>query len=221
MLIDSLIVNSGPAYLLGKPFSQFKSCTLDFSDNNLELLKHALSDTKSFSEFVFRQIKNAGAEIGIGGYLENRVIYRRSTHFNKEEEKRSVHLGVDIWTHYRFPIFAPLEGKIHSFRDNNNFGDYGPTIVLEHQIENEKFYTLYGHLSRESLDGLSVGKFLPKGTKMGEIGNFPENGDWPPHLHFQVITDMLGNFGDFPGVCTPSRKDFYSGICPNPMILIR
>jgi peptidoglycan LD-endopeptidase LytH len=43
------------------------------------------------------------------------------------------------------------------------------------------------------------------------------NGDWPPHLHFQLITDMMGNTGDFPGVCLPEEKQAYKVLCPDPI----
>jgi murein DD-endopeptidase MepM/ murein hydrolase activator NlpD len=147
------------------------------------------------------------------------MIYHRSNHF-KGEEPRTIHLGVDIWTEAGTPVFAPLSGKVHSFRDNAGFGDYGPTIILEHLLDDTLFYTLYGHLSRASLAGLHQGQLFEKGAVLGEIGPYPENGDWPPHLHFQIITDMLGMEGDFPGVASVSKRNFYLSICPDPMLIL-
>jgi murein DD-endopeptidase MepM/ murein hydrolase activator NlpD len=125
-------------------------------------------------------------------------------------------LGVDIWTQAGTTIFAPMPGKIHSFADNQGFGNYGPTIILEHLLNDLTFYTLYGHLAKKDLINLQDGQCIEKGEKIGEIGNFPENGDWPPHLHFQVMTDMLSYLGDFPGVAAPSTFDLFSKICINP-----
>ncbi|HMB89916.1 MAG TPA: aminotransferase class III-fold pyridoxal phosphate-dependent enzyme, partial [Rhodothermales bacterium] len=37
---------------------------------------------------------------------------------------------------------------------------------------------------------------------------------------FQVITDMLGRKGDFPGVAPPSEREVWLGICPDPNLLV-
>lgn len=194
---------------------------LNFTANNQELETLDLVDTASFSTYVFNKIYAAGAKMGIGGYMENRVIYRRSEHFSAGNEvQRNIHLGIDLWAAAGTPVYAPLAGKVHSFRNNANFGDYGPTIILEHSYEGKPLYTLYGHLSLGSLDGLYEGKIIKAGEKIAEIGDYPVNGDWPPHLHFQVMTDMLGMHGDFPGVCAESDKEKFAKICLNPDFLL-
>jgi 4-aminobutyrate aminotransferase-like enzyme len=58
-----------------------------------------------------------------------------------------------------------------------------------------------------------------KGERIGSVGNYPVNGDWPPHLHFQIITDMLGMRGDFPGTCRPSQRDVWLSISPDPNLI--
>jgi hypothetical protein len=56
------------------------------------------------------------------------------------------------------PVYAPLDGRVHSFNNNTAHLDYGPAIILEHQTDGgERFYTLFGHLSPDSLEGLTVG----------------------------------------------------------------
>ncbi|MDX5345953.1 MAG: peptidoglycan DD-metalloendopeptidase family protein, partial [Hymenobacteraceae bacterium] len=147
--------------------------------------------------------------------------YERSTLFEGSDQYRSIHLGVDIWADAGTEVLAPLDGKVHSFRDNNNFGDYGPTLILEHQLENKIFYTLYGHLSRSSLIGLVEDNVFRKGERIGWIGNYPENGNWPPHLHFQIITDMEGRKGDFPGVVAKQEREKYQQLCPDPNLIVR
>lgn len=194
-------------------FQQDRVYQIDLTENNSELQELNLADTHSFNEYVNRKIKEAGAVCAIGGYLENRYIYQRSEHFNQSEEARSIHLGIDIWAQAGTAVFAPLVGKVHSFQNNATFGDYGPTIIIEHQLEGNTFYTLYGHLNVECLESLYEGKTIEAGEQIATFGDFPINGDWPPHLHFQVITDMMGRKGDFAGVCEPSKKDEYSKIC--------
>lgn len=193
---------------------------LDFTAANAALEFAELTNTAAFDAFVQMMLQEKKARVGVGGYFEPRVIYRRSQHFDLGAEARSIHLGIDIWAPADIPIYAPLDGVVHSFQDNNHFGDYGPTIILQHEVEGIPFYTLYGHLSRACLNGKSVGHAVAAGDQIATMGAFPENGDWPPHVHFQVMTDMLGKHGDFPGVCAPSQEAFYRQICLNPNLLL-
>lgn len=207
--------------LLPFDFQKDPYLILDFSATNPDLTTDSISgfdltDTSAFTEYVFGKLQAAGAKVGVGGYNEHRVIYRRSDHFNVSKEPREIHLGIDFWAEAGTPVFAPLDGIVHSFQDNNHFGDYGPTIILEHQNADRPRYSLYGHLTRSSLRGLRVGNVVKAGDKLAEIGPYPENGDWPPHLHFQLMTDILGLSGDFPGVCSVADRAKFLAICPNP-----
>ncbi|MNE29341.1 hypothetical protein D3C80_1228170 [compost metagenome] len=109
---------------------------------------------------------------------------------------------------------------VHSFKNNDNFGDYGPTIILKHEIEGFVFHSLYGHLSVESLNGLKEGMSVFGGQKIAELGDYTVNGGWPPHLHFQLIIDLEGNVGDYPGVCKLSEREKYLSNCPDPSLLL-
>jgi len=194
---------------------------LDFSEHNKDLLSRDLTETSVFSKYVFEEMLSQNQLIGIGGYDENRVIYRQREHFTNQENVRSIHLGIDIWTDAGEPIYAPVSGEIHSFAFNNNFGDYGPTIILKHELENVSFYTLYGHLSLKSLDNLYVGKSIMASEQIATIGTFPENGDWPPHLHFQLISDIGDKNGDYPGVSSIVEREHYLSVCPDPNLILR
>jgi murein DD-endopeptidase MepM/ murein hydrolase activator NlpD len=206
--------------ILGKELTEENTLNMDFTIANKYLTNIPIKNTSLFNQYIFDTLSHHKKTFGIGGYLENRVIYQRSDHF-QQGEPRCMHLGVDIWAKAFTPVYAPISGKIHSFKDNNNFGDYGPTIILEHNIENNIFYSLYGHLSRESLTGLKVGQQVEKGQHFCDFGPFPENGDWPPHLHFQLIINLQGRKGDFPGVCAPSELDTFQQLCPNANWLIK
>ena len=179
-----------------------------------------LRDTAAFDQLVQQELAAQQATVGIGGYLENRVIYRRSPHFDDGTEPRSLHLGVDVWVPAGTPIAAPLPGTVHSFLDNAHFGDYGPTIILQHELEGVRFFSLYGHLIRTDLAGLRVGQAVAAGEVFAHIGPYPENGDWPPHLHLQLITDMQGRYGDFPGVAAPSERDYWARLCPDGGLVV-
>jgi len=154
----------------------------------------------------------------LGGYSELRQIYNTEAYAGKDP--RVVHLGVDYTSHAGHPVHAPLDGSIHSFQDNAIPGDYGPTIILEHEIDGVNFYTLYGHLSRDSLKFLEVGQQISRGEPIAKLGKMEENGGWFPHLHFQVMTDIMSFRGDFPAVVPTRTLEEWKEILLNPMPLV-
>ena len=181
-----------------------------------------ISSSDDLEAFIWNHMKANNAKVAYGGYIETRGIYNRSRHFNKLDKatERNIHLGLDLWIEANAPIYAPLDGRVHSFNNNDNFGDYGPTILLEHQFDNIKFYTLYGHLSLESLENKKVGSQVTKGEQIAALGTAEVNGDYPPHLHFQIILDLQENSGDYPGVCSQQDVEFYKKNCPDPKLLL-
>jgi len=193
--------------------------SLDLSKKNTLLSGIDLNSETDFTDFVFNQITKAGKQVGIGGYGEERSLYSRSDLF-EGEEVRTIHLGIDIWAKAGTQVFAPIDGKVHSFANRNIHGDYGPVIILEHEFDNISFHTLFGHLSTLSLEGLHIGKEFIAGEVLGSMGAYSENFHWPPHLHFQVVQDMQGAKGDYPGVAKGSERGYYLDNCPDPSILI-
>ena len=155
-----------------------------------------------------------------GGYLEDRAIYD-SPVFTGGAEPRTIHLGVDVFAPAGVSVFAPVEGLVHSLQVNAGDQDYGPTIILEHATTPVlTFWTLYGHLSEESLLGLEEGDPVAAGEKLAELGDKDINGGWSPHLHFQIILEIGDKKGDYPGVCAKSDIDTWQANCPNPYPLI-
>ena len=226
MTTDNLerILSSLPTFpVLGNSYTQKDFVPLDLSIKNKQLQSVNISSSDDLEVFIWDHMKNNKAKVAYGGYIETRGIYNRSRHFNKLEKatERNIHLGLDLWIEANAPIYAPLNGRIHSFNNNDNFGDYGPTILLEHQFDDFKFYTLYGHLSLESLENKKVGSQVAKGEQIAALGTDEENGDYPPHLHFQIILDLKGNSGDYPGVCSQQDVEFYRKNCPDPKLLFR
>jgi murein DD-endopeptidase MepM/ murein hydrolase activator NlpD len=130
-------------------------------------------------------------------------------------------LGLDIWVAAQTSIHCALAGKIHSFQNNANSGDYGPTIIMEHEMENHRFYTLYGHLSTKSLDNIAIGQYFEKGAVIAYLGNASENGNYAPHVHFQIIQNLENHFGDYPGVCHRNDLGLFSKNCPDPNLILK
>jgi murein DD-endopeptidase MepM/ murein hydrolase activator NlpD len=193
----------------------------NFTGSNTALDPGIFSNTRKFSRWVNEILDANNCRYGIGGYMEHRTIYARSSLFDTEDEPRRLHLGVDIWAKAGTPIYAPLSGTLHSFNDNNNFGDYGPTIILEHNLGGQKLYSLYGHLRRHSLFGLRIGQLIERDQHLGTLGQTNENGNWPPHLHFQLMFEMEGHRGDYPGVGRFSEKEVYLKNIPDPQLILR
>lgn len=191
----------------------------DFTKNNEKLKEIDFNNFKNFDEYINYEINKNKSKLGIGRYAEDRVIYDHSDLFHGIN-RRTIHLGIDLWTLSGTKVFAPIGGKIHSFNFNNAKGDYGPTIILEHLLDGLKFHTLYGHLSLDSLNGLKVGAKIKKNQQIGKIGNHRINGDWPSHLHFQIILDIGKKKGDYPGVCSIEDRDKFLKICPDPNIIL-
>lgn len=193
---------------------------LDLTAANGELTDDILEDTAAFSDWVNQKLTASASRYGIGGYSEHRTIYTRSAHFDTADEPRRLHLGVDIWGPAGTAVYNFYDGEVHSFQNNDHFGDYGATIILKYNIDGLTFYALYGHLSLASLGGLTVGQFIPCGKRFASFGVPQENGNWPPHLHFQLMFDMRGKSGDYPGVCQYSKREVYLSNCPDPGLIL-
>ena len=195
---------------------------MDFTTANTELTNEILTDTNLFIQYINRKLEAAGARYGIGGYNEHRIVYTRSKVFDAPDsgEARRLHLGVDIWGKPYTKVMAPLDGIVHSFAFNNAYGDYGTTIVLTHNLDGVTFHTLYGHLSLNSIKNIQEGEAVRKGDVFCEFGIPFENGQWPPHLHFQIIRNMEGMKGDYPGVCAYAERQKYLANCPDADLLL-
>ncbi len=157
--------------------------------------------------------------LAAGGYDEERAIYQTEA-FGAGipgVEPRTVHLGFDIFAPAGTSVSAPLAGTVHSFQDNAAPLDYGPTILLEHVLTPElTLWSLYGHLSRDSLAGIHEGLGVGKGQEIARLGSDAVNGGWLPHLHFQLILDIGDARGDFPGVFRKSERERWRRVCPDP-----
>ena len=192
---------------------------LDLSSGNASLSEEIYNDINRFCDYINQTLKASGARYLVGGYGERRVIYSSSNLFDGAEPRR-LHLGEDIWGPAGTPVFAVADGVVHSAAWNGAPGDYGGTVILQHHTGTLVWHTLYGHLSKASVEGKTPELPVMAGQLVGELGIPEENGFWPPHLHFQIILDMQGNVGDYPGVCRESEKAFYLENCPDPEDLL-
>jgi murein DD-endopeptidase MepM/ murein hydrolase activator NlpD len=219
MKLEDIISNLSVYPVMGEPFTKDNTFEIKVDDFKTELLHlKDTSKTSLFQMYMDELRKVRKKKFAYGGYLEDRSWYARSPLFGKQ---RSIHLAVDVWAEEDTSVFAPISGTIHSFADNEGFGNYGPTLILEHDIEGQVFYTLYGHLSRKNIANWKKGAVIQKGEQIGNLGMMSENGDWPAHLHIQIIKDLQGMEGDYPGVSSIDNVQFYRLNCIDPKFLLR
>jgi murein DD-endopeptidase MepM/ murein hydrolase activator NlpD len=210
-------------FVLDQTIPKSDYVALDLSVTNKTLQTVDVSSSEKLGHFIDQHIASNQATVAFGGYMEKRGIYNRSDYFNDQnpETERNIHLGLDLWIAAETPIYAPLDGEVHSFQNNTNFGDYGPTIIVKHCVNDVVFYTLYGHLSLASIEHINIGDIFRKGEKIATLGDASVNGDYPPHLHFQIIKDMQPYSGDYPGVSSQLDLEFYKENCPDPNLLLQ
>ena len=169
-------------------------------------------------------MREASVTVGIGRYDEPRMLYSSplfATSGGPLAARRTIHLGLDLFADAGTPVHAPLRGTVHAFADNRAALDYGPVIILQHEVDDgAEFFTLYGHLSRESLEGLTVGSVIEHGQQFATLGAPDVNGGWTPHLHLQLFTDLLDLGTDVPGVVAPAHRDAWRSLCPDPNLLV-
>ncbi|MEJ2679711.1 MAG: phosphotransferase, partial [Gemmatimonadota bacterium] len=197
--------------------------TLDLTVGSLEWAAlRGRDDSTAWTRAVFDRMRDEDAVLGIGRYDEARRWYTSDafrTETDEGPEWRTVHLGIDLFMPEGTPVLAPLDGTVASVRDNAGRLDYGPTVLLRHEAGDAAFYTLYGHLAPDALE-LDVGRTVRRGQRIAAIGAPPGNGDWAPHLHLQIVTDMLGYDGTFPGVARPSERAVWCSVSPDPNLLL-
>lgn len=215
-------ISGNPLFVIDKSIPITKYIPISIASSN-SALTFDVSSSDEWEDYINNYLNKNDKKVAFGGYLEVRDIYNRSDYFSKlsEENQRNIHLGIDLWCDAQTAVLAVLDGEIHSFKNNTNHGDYGPTIILKHTFNNNVFYSLYGHLSESSLDNLQIGTLVKQGEKIAILGDSSVNGDYAPHLHFQLILDMEKYIGDYPGVSSKKMLDFYQQNCPNPNLLLK
>jgi 4-aminobutyrate aminotransferase-like enzyme/Ser/Thr protein kinase RdoA (MazF antagonist) len=182
------------------------------------------TDASVWEAPFWRRMAAENAEMAFGRYLEPRICYRAgqfSAGGAGAERQRTIHLGVDLFAAAGTGVMTPFDAEVLSVLDNDQPLDYGPTVILKHLAAGVPFWTLFGHLGREVVGRLMPGSRLAAGEQFAQLGTDDENGGWPPHLHFQVFADDLGNTGNLPGVAFPSQAEAWASICPDPDLILR
>lgn len=203
-----------PSDVVCKPFATAKKYFFNWSIDN-----PALPRTEAELNTLMAQVD---AQVSIGYYCEERKVYQGEAFNIKSPSARTFHLGVDLGMPAGSAVYAPLDGEVYAFNDNNTYLDYGPVILLKHLTDTGiPFWTLYGHLSRTSLLPLTVGMKVKAGNQIATMGVEAENVGWPPHTHFQLLTDLCGMGLDVHGVAPRDEVSLWRSISPNPNLILR
>jgi murein DD-endopeptidase MepM/ murein hydrolase activator NlpD len=232
--------NAHPQEVAFHEFARNKTCTLEalFPATNkkdvypLDLRvsskwighEQEFNDPDWFQYKINRLQKENPEQIIAGGYLEPRPIYTTSAYEkmgNSGKENRTVHLGTDFWLPAFTPVHALFDGEIVSAIYDDHDKGYGGLIILKHQKNNLSFYTLYGHLSKESVSSKKPGEKVKEGDFLAILGSYNDNGHWVPHLHFQFMLSLLDHKNDFPGVAFHNQTEVWKSICPDPNLLFK
>ena len=187
------------------------------------------SDPARLSEPALSQnlqtvLRAANASVGVGRYDEPRPLYCSHLFAGSSDplaERRTVHLGIDLFALPSTPVAAPFDATVQALANNSTPLDYGPVVILSHApAPGIEFFTLYGHLSTSTLSSLRPGQRIARGEVFARIGHANENGGWPPHLHFQIILDLLDRSTDFPGVAFASERPAWLSLSPDPNLIL-
>ena len=183
-----------------------------------------IEDLDLFQFKIEKLQKQYPGKIIAGGYLEPRSIYSSNSYDkigNFGKESRTVHLGLDFWLSSGTKVYSMFDGEVVTSINDKGDKEYGGLLIIKHKVENFEFYTLYGHNTVGSVLKNKIGAKIKKGDIIAEIANFPENGNWAPHLHFQIMLSKLNYKIDFPGVCYFSQIEVWKDLCPNPNLLFK
>ncbi len=180
-------------------------------------------DSAKYWTWLRGVLHEAGARFALGAYGEDRNVYKGDQFRTDAPEPRSVHLGIDLFCETDTAVHAMLDGTVKFVVDNAARYDYGPTVILEHCVGSDGpvFYVLYGHLSRRTLTLVEPGQMVKAGEVVGFVGDDTVNGGWAPHVHVQLITDLLDSEGNFEGAGEPSRWTIWQSLSPDPNMLLR
>lgn len=156
-----------------------------------------------------------------GRYREGRLVYTADHYRSIGGEARTLHLGVDLFAAAGTAVHAPFAGTVEAVRDNRGPLDYGPTLIVRHEPEpGVRFWSLYGHMDPAILDEHRAGDAIAAGQRLGAMGCPADNGGWAPHVHLQLVCDLLGYDGDYPGVARPSEAHLWTSFAPDPSAVL-
>ena len=220
-VLQYLQANTGNfAQVIGQDLHQASQALLSVAASNVPQNPFHMSDKEAL---VLGDLKDSN-DISLGLYGEPRLVYTSPDFYAgpaKHDNRRTVHLGVDIFTAAGCAVHTPLAATVVQVANHTAHLDYGGFVILRHATpEGAAFYTLYGHLNPLVAQQLTIGQQLDQGEAFAQLGEPSGNGGWDPHLHFQLILDQDIIGANWAGVADPDDLQFWYALCPNPAMLL-
>jgi murein DD-endopeptidase MepM/ murein hydrolase activator NlpD len=179
-------------------FPSLKNQKFGYVNLNLEAIEFARAqdidietenpflDPSFCEQMVCSVHKKYGVDFSYGGWMEDRSFLWKNGYLEKEQT--FIHLGVDINVPPSTEVSACFPGSVARIEcDNPLVGGWGTMIIIKH--DKEPVYVIYAHLEKEIQ--CKVGDKIAKGVVFAKVGKAPENGNWFPHLHIQVVKEEV------------------------------
>lgn len=92
----------------------------------------------------------------------------------------SWHKGQDFGAPMGTPMYAAADGTVAEAGSASGFGQW---VVIDHKLDGEKYSTVYGHMTADSIK-VEKGDKVSMGDQIAGVGQ--EGYSTGPHLHFEV-----------------------------------
>ncbi len=191
----------------------------NFSSGNPRCASYDKRNFDVFQRQIMDELRNSGAEWGIGRYLEERRNLL-SDYPQIVNEGRIYHLGLDIIVPPGYTLFAPIDGRVWRADIEEGVGNYGGFLILEHHQGDTVFYSFYGHLVSDHL--VHEGDTVKGGDPIGIIGERENSGGWFTHTHLQILTERAIREGrEMKGYISANDLPQLEQLFPSPYPLFR
>lgn len=150
--------------------------------NGQDLMINTLIHPEVCQQFVDFVHKKYNIDFSYGGWMEDRSFLWRGWYL--DESKMFTHFGLDLNVPVGTEVATDFQAEVALIMDDYPLdGGWGPHVILKNLEKN--VYVLYAHLDRDI--SCKVGDTLSVGQVFAKVGHAPENGNWFPHVHVQVI----------------------------------
>ena len=206
-------------------FTRATLLTLDF--NNINPGTHAAYNIEHFFEQCQRNGKDptlaeqrqsfnnsmldaTKSRYLVSQYGEDRAAMLAGSRIAKE--RRTIHLGVDVFCRDLEAVYSPCSGKIVQVGREPGGHSFGNYVIIK--PDDADYFLFFGHMSAQQP---RLGR-VRAGQKIGTIGDYldNENGGWSRHLHIQLFRTLPSNNDELIGYS--SQPDFAHNqyLYPNP-----
>lgn len=170
------------------------------------------------------ELHRAGSAMGIGRYDEARFASDAYRSIGKQDpvaELATIHTGIDVFAEVGTAVHAPLAAIVQRIVRGDGTRAGAAEVILRHRCgEGAAFFTLYRHLSPDSVAALAEGQTVEPGQVIGKLGSGDPGTGELPHLHCQLITDLLDGKEGFPAMVPVACREVWKGLSLDPNLIL-